>query len=86
VHATQTAKSSRGDANTLEVRQLDATVVAHHHVLNVTLAVDQGADLPSCFVGQLAKLARKLRGDDLIGRYAPSVQLFDAPQLIWFQP
>ena len=24
--------------------------------------------------------------DYLVGRYAPSVQLFDAPQLIWFQP
>jgi hypothetical protein len=54
--------------------------------LNVALAVDESADLPSCFVGQFAKLAGKLRSDDLIGRYAPSVQLFDAPQLIWFQP
>jgi hypothetical protein len=54
--------------------------------LNVTLAVDESADLASCFVGQLAELARKFRSDDLIWRYAPSVQLFDAPQLIWFQP
>ena len=86
MHATQTAKSSRSDANAFEVRQLDAPVVAHHHVLNVTLAVDESADLPSCFVGQFAKLACKLRCDDLIGRYAPSVQLFDAPQLICFEP
>ncbi len=86
MYATQTAKSSRSDAHTFEVRQLDATVVADHHVLNVTLPVDESADLAACFVGQFAKLACKLRSDDLIGRYAPSVQLFNAPQLIWFQP
>jgi len=54
--------------------------------LNVTLSVDESPDLPACFVGEFAELAGKLRSDDLIGRYAPSVQLFDAPQLIWFQP
>ena len=86
MHATQAAKSSRSDANAFEVRQLDATIVAYHHVLNMALAVDEGSDLPSCFVGQFAKLPCKLRCDDLIGRYAPSVQLFNAPQLIWFQP
>ena len=86
MHATEATKSSRSDTNAFEVRQLDTTVVADHHVLNVTLAVDESADLPSCFVGEFAQLARKLRSDDLIGRYAPSVQLFNAPQLIWFQP
>jgi hypothetical protein len=54
VHTTKTAEPSRSDANAFEVRQLDATVVAHHHVLNVALAVDEGPDLPSCFVGQFA--------------------------------
>jgi hypothetical protein len=51
VHAAQTAKSSRSHANTFEVRQFDATVVAYHHVLNVTLPVDESADLAACFVG-----------------------------------
>ena len=86
MNATKTTKPSGSDANAFEVGQLDATVVADHHVLNVTLAVDECADLAACFVGKFAKLARKLRSDDLIGRYAPSVQLFNAPQLIWFQP
>jgi hypothetical protein len=54
--------------------------------LNVTLTVNECADLAACFVGKLAELTRKLRGDDLIGRYTPSVQLFDAPELIWFKP
>ena len=86
MYAAQTAKSSRSDAHAFEVRQLDATVVADHHVLNMALAVDESADLATCFVGKLAKLACKFRSDDLIWRYAPSVQLFNAPQLIWFQP
>jgi hypothetical protein len=50
----------------------------------VTLAIDERSDLAACFVRQLAQLASKFRGDDLVWRYAPSVQLFDAPQLIWF--
>jgi hypothetical protein len=40
MNAAQTAKSSRSDAHAFEVRQLDTTVVADHHVLNVTLPVD----------------------------------------------
>jgi hypothetical protein len=51
MNAAQTAKSSRSDAHAFEVRQLDATVVADHHVLNVTLPVDESADLAACFVG-----------------------------------
>ena len=84
MNTTKPAKSSRSDAHTFEIRQLDTAIVANHHVLNVTLAVDECADLSACFVGQFAQLASKLRGDDLVGRYASSVQLFDAPQLIWF--
>ena len=84
MYATQPAKSSRSDANAFEVGQFDAAVVADHHVLNVSLAIDEGADLSACFVRQLAQLASKFVCDDLVRRYAPSVQLFDAPQLIWF--
>ena len=84
MNTTKPTKSSRSDANAFEVRQLDTAVVADHHVLNVTLAIDECADLSACFVRQFAQLASKLRGDNLVGRYAPSVQLFNAPQLIWF--
>ena len=84
VNTTKPAKSSRSDAYTFEIRQLDTTIVADHHVLNVPLTVDECTDLSACFVGQFAKLASKFRGDDLVRRYASSVQLFDAPQLIWF--
>jgi hypothetical protein len=52
VHTTEAAKSSRSNTNAFEVRQLDTTVVPNHHVLNVTLAVNESADLPSCIVGK----------------------------------
>ena len=84
MNATKTAKSSGRHANAFEVGQLDAPVVANHHVLDVSLAIDEGADLSACFVRQFAELASKFVCDDLVWRYAPSVQLFDAPQLIWF--
>jgi len=50
----------------------------------MSLAIDEGADLPACFVRQFAELSSKFVCDDLVWRYAPSVQLFYAPQLIWF--
>ena len=84
MNTTKAAKSSRSDAYTFEIRQLDTAIVPDHYILNVSLTVDEGADLSACFVGQFAQLASKFRCDDLVGRYASSVQLFDAPQLIWF--
>ena len=84
MNATKTPKPSRRDANAFEVGELNATVVADHHVLDVSLAIHERADLSTCFVRQLAQLPGKFMCDDLIWRYAPSVQLFYAPQLIWF--
>ncbi len=86
VYATQAAKPSRSDANAFEVRQLDTAVVADHHVLDVSLTIDKRTDLAACLVRQLAQLPREFRCNDLVARYTASVQLFDAPQLIWFQP
>ena len=84
MYAAQSAKSSRSDTHAFEVRQLDAAVVANHDVLDMSLAVDQGSDLASRFVRQLAQLAGEFGSDYLVWRYAASVQLFDAPQLVWF--
>ena len=66
VHTTQSAESSGRNADAFEVRKLDTPVVAHHDVLNVTLAIDQRSDLSACFVRQLAQLASKFRSDDLV--------------------
>ena len=82
----KSAKSPRGHTNTFEIGQLDASIVADHHILDMPLTIDERSDLSSRFVREFAQLSREFRGDNLVGRYAPSVQLFDAPQLIWFQP
>jgi hypothetical protein len=50
----------------------------------VAFAIDEGTNLPARFVREFAQLSSEFRGHNLIGRYAPGVQLFDAPQLIWF--
>ena len=84
VYTAKTTKSSRSDTHAFEVGELDATVVADHDVLNMSLAIDERADLSACFVRQFAQLPGKFMCDDLVWRYAPSVQLFYAPQLIWF--
>src|SRR5678815_5167698 len=86
VYTTKTAKPSRGHAYAFEVRQLETAVVADHHVLDVSLPIDKRTDLPACLVRQLAQLPCEFRRHDLVGRYTASVQLFNAPQLIRFQP
>jgi hypothetical protein len=50
VHTAQAAKTSRSDADAFEIRQLDAPIIADHHVLHVTFPIDQRADLSACFV------------------------------------
>lgn len=82
--AAESAKSTRSDAHAFEVGKLDAFVVADHYVLDVALAIDQRADLPACFMREFTQLSSEFRCNDLIGRYAPGIQLFDAPQLIGF--
>ena len=82
--AAQSAKSTRRDAHAFEVRKLDAFVITDHHVLNVALAIDESTDLATCFMRELAQLASEFMCDNLVWRYAPGVQLFDSPQLVWF--
>ena len=82
MHTTKTTKPSRRHAHAFEVRQLDAAVVADHHVLNMSLPIDECTDLAACLVRQLAQLPCEFRCNDLVGRYTASVQLFNAPQLI----
>jgi hypothetical protein len=50
----------------------------------MSLAIDECPDLAACFVRQFAQLAGEFGGYYLVWRYAASVQLFDAPQLVWF--
>ncbi|HVS20572.1 MAG TPA: hypothetical protein VHD88_01925, partial [Pyrinomonadaceae bacterium] len=52
---------------------------------DVALSIDQRADLTPDFMRQLAKLAGKFCGDDLVRRNATLVELFNAPQLVWLK-
>jgi hypothetical protein len=81
----QPAETVGGDAHAFQIRQFNTAVVAHHYVFNVTFAVDQRSNLTSRFVREFRQLAGKLRGDNLVRRNAPCVQLLNAAQLIGLQ-
>jgi hypothetical protein len=51
----------------------------------MSAAIDESSNLSAGFVRQLCQLAGEFGSYYLVWRYAPSVQLFDAPQLIWFK-
>jgi hypothetical protein len=82
MYTAQTSESSGGHTNALEVRQLNFPIVANHHVLNVTLAIDEHANLPSCFVRKLTQLSGKLRRDDFVWRYPARIEFFYTSQLV----
>jgi hypothetical protein len=54
VYTAKASEPARGDANTFEIRKLDATIVANHYKLNMSLTIDERADLPASLVRQLA--------------------------------
>ena len=85
MYAAQTPESSGGNTHTLEVRQLDFTIVANHHVLDVTLSINEYSNLPSRFVRKLSQLSGKLGGDDLIWRYPARVEFFYTTKLVWLE-
>ena len=70
MNATQAAETTAGNTDTLEVRQLDAAVVAHHHIFDVSFAIDQSADLAPRLMGQLGDLLRSK------SRYPEAVEEF----------
>lgn len=78
----QAAESLGRDARALQVGPLDATRIADDDVLDVTLSVDERADLPARLEGEFRKLARELRRYDLLRRDAARVEFFDAPKLV----
>jgi hypothetical protein len=85
VYKTKSAKSINCDAYALEVRKLNAAVVAHHYVFDVTAAIDKRPNLSSGFVRKLGQLASKLRRHDLMRRNTPGVKLRYPAKLICFQ-
>jgi hypothetical protein len=66
MNAAQSAKATRGDANALEVGQLDSAVVTDHYILHVSFSVDKNTNLSSGLMRKLAQLSRKLWSYDLV--------------------
>jgi hypothetical protein len=50
MNAAQSAKPTSGDANALEVGQLNSAVVTDHYILHMSFSVDKNTNLPSGFV------------------------------------
>ena len=50
MNAAKAAKPAGSDADAFEIGKLDAFVVADHHVLDVTFAIDECSDLPAGLV------------------------------------
>jgi hypothetical protein len=82
MNTAEPAESTGGHADTLEVRQLDAPVIAYHDVFDAALSIDQDSDLPTGFVRKLGYLPCKFGGQNLVRRDTPRVKLFYAAQLI----
>src|SRR5258705_494575 len=75
---TESTESSRIHADTLEIGQLDATVISYHHVLDMSFAVDEHANLAARFVRQLTQLPCELWCNNLVWWNPPRVEFFYA--------
>src|SRR5688500_8082843 len=82
VYAAKSPKALGRRAGSSEVRHLDLLRVADHHILNLSFAIDQNADLAPRLERDLRHLSRELLGDDLCGWYAPSGEPFDTAKLV----
>ena len=82
MYAAKTTKAVNGDAYAFEVGKFNSSIVADHHVFNVTAAIDEHSDLPAYFVRQFRDLACKLRRQNLVRNYPPCVKLFYPAKLI----
>src|SRR5438128_7701856 len=78
VDASQTAKAITRDAHAFEIGQLDAPRIADDYVFDVTLAIDQRANLAIGLMREFAKLSSKFQRQDLTRRDASLLQLFHA--------
>ena len=75
VHQAQPTQTHLPGARTADVGQLERMRVAHHHRLDVALAVEQHADLAVRLAGEPGEVPRELGADDLMHRHvtAPGV-------------
>ena len=85
MQTAQAAKARFADTHAFQIRQHDAVRVADDDRFDITIAIDQHADLAIEFVRKFCELARKFLGDDFARRYAPVIQLFKPLHLIVFK-
>ena len=85
VKTAQPAKAVCAHADALQIRQHNAAGVADDDVLDITVAIDQDADLAIDFVRCFRELPREFLRDDLARRDAPVVKLFEAVNLIMLE-
>jgi len=64
-----------------KIRQNDLAVVADNDVADLSLAVDEDANLTADFMGTFGKVASQFAGDDLIGRHPTSANPFQRLEL-----
>ena len=79
VDASQAAKAITRDAHAFEIGQLDAPRIADYYVFDVTLAIDQRANLAIGLMREFAELSSKFRRQDLTRRDASLIQLLYSP-------
>jgi len=82
MHTAEPSEAAGGHADTLEVRKLDAPVIANHDVFDMALPIYQDTNLPTCLVRKLGYLPGKFGGQNLIRRDTPRVEFLYAAQLI----
>src|SRR5882724_1617575 len=82
VYATQATKTIDGYPNALEIRKLNAAIVADHYIFHMAAAIDQRANLPARFMRQFRQLSSKFGRYDLPWRQSPRVQLRNSAQLV----
>jgi hypothetical protein len=82
MNTTKPAEAPGRNADTLEVRQLDAPVIAYHHVFDMALPIYQSTDLPAGLVRKLGYLPGKLGRQNSVRRDTPRVEFLYATQLI----
>ena len=83
--ASQTSETFGCNARPSEVRHLDLLRVADHDVFDLTLSVDEHADLTSRLERDLGHLSRKLLRDYLCGWNASRGKTLDATKLVMFK-
>ena len=71
MHEAQPAEAGMAGAGAADVRQHQLARISHDHVLHLTPAIDENAELPPDFSRQFGEMTGQLGGDQLA--------LLDAP-------